>query len=68
MKEYIIQKFDPVCSLHGMRWSDHEFGRCMYCCLCFKTMELSNMNEFYRDNNGHYHDICLECKRMEDES
>jgi hypothetical protein len=29
---------DPVCAIHGKRQSEHEGGRCLYCCICFKPL------------------------------
>ena len=27
---------DPTCSLHGVKWSEHAHGGCLYCVVCFK--------------------------------
>lgn len=29
---------DPVCLLHSKRASEHDGGRCLYCCICFKPL------------------------------
>lgn len=31
-------EIDPVCATHGKRWSEHEHGRCLYCCICFRPL------------------------------
>lgn len=33
------EHIDPVCAIHGRRWSDHEDGRCLYCCICFRSLD-----------------------------
>jgi hypothetical protein len=29
-----LRDIDPVCAHHGKRWSEHEGGRCLFCCIC----------------------------------
>ena len=53
---------DPVCAFHGKRWSEHEYGRCLYCCLCFKTLTVEECN--VRDD-GKREDVCVECAEWE---
>ncbi len=53
---------DPVCFNHGMRWSEHEHGRCLYCCLCFKPLTLE---ECAFEPNGDRVDICVPCREAE---
>lgn len=33
-----MSDIDPYCLHHGKRRSEHEGGRCLYCCICFKTL------------------------------
>lgn len=52
---------DPVCVLHGKRWSEHEGGRCLYCCICFKAL---TPEECVMDSAGQKWDVCKgECAR-----
>jgi hypothetical protein len=53
---------DPVCLIHGKRWSEHEHGRCLYCCLCFKPLTL---DECHVDEDGQREDVCNECAEAE---
>lgn len=55
---------DPTCTLHGIKWSEHEGGRCLYCCLCFKTLTPA---ECYEDSEGFKWDMCKPCAHMENE-
>lgn len=50
-----LKAIDPVCLLHGMRWSEHEFGRCLYCEICFKTL---TPDECVTDANGERWNVC----------
>ena len=53
---------DPVCAFHGLRWSEHELGFCLFCCLCFRTLELEDCNVL---PDGKREDICRSCARYE---
>ena len=53
---------DPVCAIHGKKWSEHEHGRCLYCCLCFKPL---TEDECWADANGQKWDMCKECGEAE---
>jgi hypothetical protein len=57
--------FDPVCLFHGKRWSEHEGGRCLYCCLCFKTL---TPDECAVDADGQKWDMCVPCFEAEEAS
>ena len=46
---------DPVCAIHGKKASEHEDGRCLYCCICFKTLDLQACVE---DISGQKWDVC----------
>ena len=46
---------DPVCLAHGLRASEHEHGRCLYCCICFK--QLTPMTCAV-DEDGQKWDVC----------
>ena len=46
---------DPVCAIHGKPQSEHEGGRCLYCCICFKPLTL---DECAIDANGQKWDVC----------
>lgn len=56
------QPIDPVCFLHGKRWSEHEGGRCLYCCLCFKALTPEECNTL---PDGSKEDVCIECAELE---
>ena len=49
---------DPVCAFHGKHWSEHEGGRCLYCCQCFRTL---TPEECWADESGQKWDICEDC-------
>lgn len=49
---------DPVCMIHGMKWSEHRHGRCIYCGLCFVPLE---DDECWVDSKGQKWDMCREC-------
>lgn len=53
---------DPVCAFHGKRWSEHEGGRCLYCCICFKTLTPA---ECAIDELGQAWDVCHDCASYE---
>lgn len=50
---------DPVCAIHGKRRSEH---RCLYCCLCFRSLEPGECA--YRPN-GDREDVCVPCAERE---
>lgn len=50
---------DPVCLVHGKRLSEH---RCLYCCLCFRSLEPDECA--YRPD-GTREDVCLPCAEKE---
>lgn len=52
---------DPVCVIHGRRWSEHDGGRCLYCCICFRPLEA---DECATDSSGQKWDVCRgDCAR-----
>lgn len=53
---------DPYCLHHGKRRSEHEGGRCLYCCICFKPLE---PHECWEDSQGAKWDMCEECGKVE---
>ena len=53
---------DPTCLFHGKKWSEHKYGRCIYCPLCFRSDEY----EHWVDAEGQKWDICVGCKKYED--
>lgn len=56
-----MSEFDPVCLHHGMRWSEHEFGRCLYCEVCFKPL---TPDECATDSDGEKWNVCKgECAK-----
>ena len=55
-------KIDPVCLIHGKKWSEHELGFCLYCCLCFKPLTLKECNLL---PNGKREDVCKSCAKRE---
>jgi hypothetical protein len=46
---------DPVCAIHGLPWSEHDGGRCLYCCICFKPL---TPDECAEDSDGQAWDVC----------
>jgi len=46
---------DPVCAIHGQRWSEHDGGRCLYCCICFRPL---TVEECATDSSGQRWDVC----------
>lgn len=53
-----MSTLDPVCALHGKRWSEHELGMCLYCCLCFIPLTLDECNV---TKDGLREDVCVDC-------
>lgn len=53
---------DPVCLIHGKRWSEHEGGRCLFCCLCFDELTPEQCS---RNEEGQLQDICFSCWAIE---
>ena len=51
---------DPVCLHHGKRMSEHEGGRCLYCCICFNTL---TPERCWADEDGQKWDLCQELRR-----
>lgn len=51
--------FDPVCLIHGKKKSEH---RCLYCCLCFKSLTLE---ECSFSPCGCRTDVCIPCAESE---
>lgn len=49
------QSIDPVCAIHGKRWSEHDGGRCLYCCICFRPL---TPEECAVDAEGSKWDVC----------
>lgn len=52
----------PVCAFHGKTADEHEFGRCLYCCLCFETL---TPGDCWQDENGGKWDVCVPCREAE---
>jgi len=46
---------DPFCAHHGKRLSEHEGGRCLYCCICYKEL---TPEECVVDIAGDKWDVC----------
>lgn len=46
---------DPVCAFHGKKWSEHEGGRCLYCCICYKPL---TPDECVVNTAGEKWDVC----------
>ncbi len=57
-----MSPIDPVCLLHGRKWSEHEHGRCLYCCLCFTELTLETCATTV---DGDKTDVCVPCYEME---
>lgn len=55
-------KFDPVCVIHGLKYSEHQ---CIYCCLCFKSLVIEECNI---TETGGREDVCFECAKNEKEA
>ena len=54
---------DPVCAFHGLRASEHEHGRCLYCCICFTTLTPETA---WADETGQKWDLCVPCGEQEE--
>jgi hypothetical protein len=56
------KSIDPVCLFHGIRMSEHEQLRCLFCCICFETKPKSG---WATDSEGVTWDVCNtpECRR-----
>lgn len=54
-----VKSPDPVCLIHGLKYSEHH---CLYCCLCYRplTEEECNVND-----DGEKEDVCKECAKQE---
>lgn len=52
-------EIDPVCIMHGKRWSQHD---CLYCCICFKDLTIEECHEL---SDGTKEDVCNECAAKE---
>lgn len=50
---------DPVCALHGLRYSEH---RCLYCCLCFRDLTPDGCTVL---PDGSKEDVCAPCAEKE---
>lgn len=50
-----VHVIDPVCAFHGKRMSEHEGGRCLYCCICFTSLEPDTC---VVDTDGQKWDVC----------
>lgn len=51
----MAKQIDPVCALHGKRWSEHKSGRCLYCCICFRLL---TEDDCATDKEGQKWDVC----------
>ena len=51
-------KSGPVCAFHGKPWSEHPHGRCLYCALCFTTLDVEDC---YVTDGGFTYDVCKTC-------
>lgn len=56
------QRIDPTCAFHCKKWSEHPYGRCLYCCLCFKTLLLF---QCHVTEDGRPEDVCNQCATEE---
>lgn len=50
---------DPVCIIHGRKFSEHD---CLYCCMCFKPL---TPEQCMYDDDGIQWDVCVDCNEME---
>lgn len=57
-----MSDIDPYCLHHGKRRSEHEGGRCLYCCICFKTL---TPEECWADPDGQKWNMCEQCGNTE---
>ena len=60
--DYMKNKIDPTCILHGKKASEHEGGFCLFCCLCFKALTPS---ECHVKADGKLEDVCKPCAEKE---
>ena len=58
----VLAPIDPTCAFHGIKWSEHEGGRCLHCPLCFRS-DLGYPKHV--DADGQMWDVCVECVEME---
>jgi hypothetical protein len=58
-----MKHLDPMCTLHGKRWSEHQHGKCLYCCLCLMPLTLQTCNV---RPDGILEDMCKSCASTED--
>lgn len=58
----VLLKIDPVCLIHGKKWSEHKLGYCLYCCLCFKPL---TPEECHVKEDGTKEDVCVSCAEEE---
>ena len=49
---------EPTCAFHGLKWSEHQSGRCLYCALCFVALTVDTC---YIEADGSRVDLCDEC-------
>lgn len=59
---YAYTRINPTCLIHGMKWSEHTSGRCLYCCRCFKPMEVEDCAI---NSDGEKEDVCRPCAKHE---
>ena len=52
---------DPTCVFHGKKRSEHL---CLTCCLCYIDLTLE---ECWEDEEGYKHDVCIPCRKREEE-
>lgn len=55
----MVRMVDPTCAFHGKKWSEHEGGRCLYCCLCFDST--LTPETCWADKDGVKWDVCMDC-------
>jgi len=60
--EQALSGIDPICLHHGKRQSEHEGGRCLYCCMCFRVL---TPDECHVTADGMREDVCEACAEME---
>ena len=53
------EKIDPVCSVHGLRLSEHQ---CIFCALCFKPLTI---DQCHVNRKGIRRAVCNDCVEME---
>ncbi len=52
----MVSNLDPICAIHGKRWSQHLHGRCLYCCICFKPLTIDLCA---KDKDDNPYDVCI---------